>query len=94
MMGAPTVPFFAFERALLATPTEELPAAVDVEFDWPTVDMDDPEVEAERQRASEVAIHRSQPEQAPTQRSAQWQPPMTADELAHLLELMRKKWNM
>ncbi|MEY8042505.1 hypothetical protein [Saccharopolyspora cebuensis] len=93
-MEEPTVPFFAFERALLATPTEELPAVLNDEPQWPTVDMDDPDIKEERHRAAEVAFQRTEPERAPQQRTGQWQPPMTGDELAHMLELMRKKWNM
>lgn len=92
-MEATTVSFFAFERALLVTPTEELPTVLDACPEWPTVDMDDPNVKAERQRAADVAIQRPQSGRAPQQGPSQWQPPMTGDELANVLELMRKKWN-
>src|SRR5690606_4522161 len=93
-MEAPTVPFLAVERALLTTPTEKLPAVLNAEPPWPTVDMDDPGIKEERHRAAEVAFQRTEPERAPQQNTGQWQPPMTADQLAHVLELMRKKWNI
>ncbi len=85
------MPFFAFEREFLPTPTVELPAVIDAEPQWPTTDMDDPNVKAEKRRAAEVAFQRSETNRTSQQRPGQWQPPLTADQLAHVLDLMRKK---
>ncbi|NKQ55608.1 hypothetical protein HFP15_22245 [Amycolatopsis sp. K13G38] len=86
--------FFAFERTLLDTPTEELPAVLATEPIWPTVDMDALDIEAEKARAAQVAVQQPEPGQAPRRGAGSWQPPMTPTELEHLLQRMRKKWNM
>ncbi len=41
-MEALTEPFLTYERALLYGSTDQLPAVVEHDRQWPTVDLDDP----------------------------------------------------
>lgn len=84
------MPFFTFDQALVPSPTEELPAVIEAEPKWPTVDMDDPHVKAEKRRATDVAFQQAETTRTPQQRTGQWQPPLTAGQLARVLDLMRK----
>ncbi|WP_154663730.1 hypothetical protein [Saccharomonospora iraqiensis] len=64
-MEALTEPFLTYERALLYGSTDQLPAVVEHDRQWPTVDLDDPGVKGERERAVDAAIQRAHPTRAP-----------------------------
>ncbi|GAA1214250.1 hypothetical protein GCM10009675_40390 [Prauserella alba] len=94
-MEAPTMPFLAAERALLGAPVEASLTSPEIEVEWPTDDMDDPHGTAQARRSDEpLAQHRSAQQMPPGQPGDRWQPPLDGSELARVLQLMRKKWNM